>query len=40
MTNLYQYISKFDFQLSLSAQELCRVDVKPYSTFIKKVSVW
>ncbi|KAI9250904.1 hypothetical protein BDA99DRAFT_522191 [Phascolomyces articulosus] len=30
---------KFDFQLSLSAQELCRVDVKPYSTFIKKVSV-
>ncbi|KAI8138549.1 hypothetical protein BJV82DRAFT_630303 [Fennellomyces sp. T-0311] len=30
---------KFDFQMSLSCQELGRVDVRPYSTFIKKVSV-
>ncbi|KAI7862821.1 hypothetical protein BDF14DRAFT_1850893 [Spinellus fusiger] len=29
----------FDFQMTLQTQELGRVDVKPYSTFIKKVSV-
>ncbi|KAI8376071.1 uncharacterized protein BYT42DRAFT_373527 [Radiomyces spectabilis] len=30
---------KLDFQVSLTTQELGRTDVKPYTTFIKKVSV-
>lgn len=30
---------KLDFQFSLSAQELGRTDVKPYTTFIKKISI-
>lgn len=31
---------KYDFQFSLSTQVLARTDVKPYSTFIKRVSIW
>jgi hypothetical protein len=30
---------KFDFQLSLQTEETTRMDVKPYTTFIKKVAV-
>ncbi|KAF7729867.1 hypothetical protein EC973_003601 [Apophysomyces ossiformis] len=30
---------KYDFQMSLTAKELGRIDVKPYTSFIKKVSI-
>ncbi|ORY94101.1 hypothetical protein BCR43DRAFT_495868 [Syncephalastrum racemosum] len=30
---------KFDFQMSLTAHELQRPDVRPYTTFVKKVSI-
>lgn len=31
---------KFDFQLSLTTKELLRRDVKPFTTFIKWISIW
>jgi hypothetical protein len=31
---------KFDFQLSLTTKELLRCDVKPFTSFNKKVSIW
>ena len=31
---------KFDFQMSLMTHELGRANVKPYTTFLKKISVW
>lgn len=33
-------VRKFDFQMSLTAHELQRPDVRPYTTFVKKVSIW
>ncbi|KAG0955945.1 hypothetical protein G6F60_005894 [Rhizopus arrhizus] len=30
---------KFDFQMNLQTEELTRMDVKPYSTFLKKISI-
>ena len=31
---------KFDFQFSVATKTLLRQQVKPYTTFIKKVSIW
>lgn len=31
---------KFDFQISISTKVLTRCNVKPYTTFIKKISIW
>jgi hypothetical protein len=31
---------KYDFQMALTTKQLVRRDVKPYTTFIKSVSIW
>lgn len=31
---------RYDFQLALTATQLTRCDVKPYTSFNKRVSVW
>jgi hypothetical protein len=36
---MFRIPSKYDFQLALKTEEVTRSDVKPFSTFIKKVSV-
>lgn len=31
---------KYDFQLALSTKVVTRCDVKPYKTFINRISIW